>query len=896
MERTLAALERITPAEYAGVTWPRASGFRVYDLAAALIFAAERLAASTNGFLIGVNVGVVSTRPEHFILARLLCCYGARVYFICTQPVVWTDGHAMLFRSLWQSLGRYHEHLDCAPLYDVTSDNFTHGANFTIMTNLPEQGGHPLAETCDLVFANEVFSHAPSAFEHTLARLGIILRGGGTLELFGFAGDPALLDHCLRRCSDFGFSARAATRRGEGRLTLVRMSAVDPDYRRDDQPLIWKTRAEKLHQQLVEERARHWAERNRFSARINRLTTYGPLGEQPWQLGLVHTWFQGGAEAYAIDEVYPGDWMQHFEDLLASRWRPPDGFYQLPPSHWELVRTESGRVLRAGILNPIGVQTVLFPRPGANVGFRSLWRWRRQGAQTVWFHEADGWKQFDLPGYLVARASRLIARRLLPLLKRYVEVEPAKMDDCVLGLGKRIFKRSQPALVFYPHSGEASQAAWNEWLASEKRRVRIGGPADEPLKIVHYIGGLHPGGAERQLCNLAIGQHNAGIDVRVLTTGPKEHDDLQYSGLLSAGDVPICQACRHVVDPAVVGAVPWQLLRSVPHEIQDGVVNLVYELLAHPPDILHGWLDQPNVIAGIAGLLAGVPHIVLSTRNSNPTNFPRFCEHFFQTWYQFVTRSKRVHLIANSHSGAASYAEWIGLPVERFHVVFNGVCFDHFPEPSAERRRQARKLFGLVDQDRVVCGAFRLAAEKQPELFLEVVRRVRERVPRLRVLLAGDGDLEKRVQEVIREAGMESYLQLLGRRADVGSVFLASDATLLTSTLEGCPNVVLESQYLGVPVVATNGGGTGDAILHGITGFLTGVSDAAGLADSLTRILLDESLQQRLSAAGPSFVQRRFALEQMVDQTMAVYGRMGIPVKQVGQTDTEKPGLSSRVA
>jgi glycosyltransferase involved in cell wall biosynthesis len=234
-----------------------------------------------------------------------------------------------------------------------------------------------------------------------------------------------------------------------------------------------------------------------------------------------------------------------------------------------------------------------------------------------------------------------------------------------------------------------------------------------------------------------------------------------------------------------------------------------------------------------------------------------------------------VHFIANSHVGAASYSEWIGLPVERFHVILNGIELGHFPTPTAQARREARARLGLSEADRVVSGVFRLAEEKQPDLFLEVIRQANTRVPRLRVLLVGEGDLEDRVVQAIQTTGMKDYVRLLGRCSDVASILVASDANLLTSKVEGCPNIALESQQLGVPIVATAGGGTVDAVEHGTTGFLAGINDAASLADHLTCVLTDESLQKRLAAAGPAFVAARFGLETMVERTLAVY-RQGL--------------------
>src|SRR5262249_36925759 len=148
-------------------------------------------------------------------------------------------------------------------------------------------------------------------------------------------------------------------------------------------------------------------------------------------------------------------------------------------------------------------------------------------------------------------------------------------------------------------------------------------------------------------------------------------------------------------------------------------------------------------------------------------------------------------LLSNSRSGAESYASWFGAPYELFHLITNGMHFGHFPERTAETRRAARARFGLGEGDRVVCGIFRLDPEKYPDVFLRVVEEVEKRVPGLRVLLAGTGTLARQVKETVRRRSLGRFLTLLGRRQEVGSILLASDAMLLTSDLEGTPNAVL---------------------------------------------------------------------------------------------------------
>jgi glycosyltransferase involved in cell wall biosynthesis/SAM-dependent methyltransferase len=1134
MQMTFAELAQASPAGFSSVAWPCRGEHSIDDLAGELIRVADALAHSVNGPLVGVTLGVVSSHPEHVILARLLACHGASVSFFCPHPVVWDDHYGSLCRALVSILERYHEQLNHAPLSRVTVDNFTEGPDFALEPQWPVKAENLPAKQYDRLFVYDLLGETPEGVEERLVQFGALLRSGGSLELFGPERGPAtqaVLGQVLEQANSVGFGGQAAgsSPRGDWRLNLqwmgksvreypsdldhaqllahcearlhfgshfvsgadvleagcgsgrgarmflaagaasvvgldysdealavARKHGADPriEYRQWDlnqtplplpdnrfdvvvclevlehiyeqRALIaeflrvlrpggrlvlsvpdrafeeefvtfnshrntfhvsvpsraefeqlltgftqlrfarqidfvascvledeggalsgdwceqspgpekntvetifavgikppaslaqsvgpyrphlrvfenalsthvgWRRWSLTLERELAKEKLQSWADRNRYEPLVRRRMMQGPMGDPDWLGVCMQAWVRCGIEAYSVQEIMPGNWISRFEEVYRSRGKSSMRTAFPQPLHWEMIQTNAGPLLQTGMANPGGVSTVLFPCPEGHVGIRALWRWKRRGAKTIWFYESEGWKQYDLLGYLAWRTTQWLGRRALPWVASLKNTNVPTGGARVMLGAMRLGGISRPAMVSYAEPGTSCRAAWLEWLADAEGSLPQKQPAGRPLKTIHCIGALNAGGAERQLCNLAQGQKRRGIDVRVLTMCELENDLAHYSGLLAEEKVPVRQAGRPYVSPAIHRSVPWSFLRSVPASIQYSVVNLLYELLADRPDVLHCWLDQPNVAGAIAGLMAGVPHIILSTRNSNPTNFPRILEDYFQEWYQLAARSRRVHFIANSHSGAASYAEWLDLPVERFHVVFNGICFDHFPKPTAELRQQARQSFGLSAEDRVVCGVFRLAAEKQPELFLDVLRRVHARVPHLQVVLAGVGDLEERARQVIRATGMEHYVRLLGRRSDIGTIFMASDASLLTSTLEGCPNAALESQYLGVPIVATSGGGTIDAVQHGVTGFLAGIHDAEGLAGALTHLLLDEVLRQRLSAAGPEFVRRRFALEPMVDQTMAVYETAQVPSPSSRRILPLEPELVSRVA
>jgi glycosyltransferase involved in cell wall biosynthesis len=94
----------------------------------------------------------------------------------------------------------------------------------------------------------------------------------------------------------------------------------------------------------------------------------------------------------------------------------------------------------------------------------------------------------------------------------------------------------------------------------------------------------------------------------------------------------------------------------------------------------------------------------------------------------------------------------------------------------------------------------------------------------------------------------------------------------LTSRFEGTPNVLIEAQAAGIPVVAPDVGGVNEALLDGVTGILVGKRQASSLARAILEILEDPGWKERAATEGPAFVSKRFGHRRMIDDTIAAYG------------------------
>jgi len=269
-------------------------------------------------------------------------------------------------------------------------------------------------------------------------------------------------------------------------------------------------------------------------------------------------------------------------------------------------------------------------------------------------------------------------------------------------------------------------------------------------------------------------------------------------------------------------------------------------------------------VAALGSLMAGIPRVLLSCRSLNPGYFAPPPE-WMRELYRALAGSSRVLLSTNSRAGALDYADWLGLEPSTFRVLRNGLDPAALELSSLEARERLRRGLGVPVGTPTLAAVFRLGAEKRPLFFLDVVSRVREHVKDLVVLHAGRGPMQEEFHRAIRDRGLESCVRLLGSRNDIPDILSLADLVLLTSRHEGLPNVLIESQFLGVPVVSSDSGGAREAFRDGETGFLCNRNSVEQHAAACLRLLGDPRLRASMSRAATALAREQFQLEPTVE-------------------------------
>jgi glycosyltransferase involved in cell wall biosynthesis len=182
-------------------------------------------------------------------------------------------------------------------------------------------------------------------------------------------------------------------------------------------------------------------------------------------------------------------------------------------------------------------------------------------------------------------------------------------------------------------------------------------------------------------------------------------------------------------------------------------------------------------------------------------------------------------------------------------------------ELSITPRTDALKNLGITDDGRPIIGWIaRVTGVKNPMRALEVARAI----PSAHFVVAGGGDLLDEVKEAA-----PSNVSVIGW-AKAEDLFGVSDLILSTSENEGMPIALIEAQFAGKPVVATDVGGVSEVIANHETGLVTN-KNTGSIAAALNSLILDTQKRTQMSALATSRARALFSIDQMVNAHVSLY-------------------------
>ena len=365
------------------------------------------------------------------------------------------------------------------------------------------------------------------------------------------------------------------------------------------------------------------------------------------------------------------------------------------------------------------------------------------------------------------------------------------------------------------------------------------------MKVIHLISGGDSGGAKTHVLSLL--QHlNRTITAQ----------------LVCFRDGPFAQEARSLGIPVeIMGGnnIP-RLRRRLTEYIRSGGYELIH---------CHG--SRANMVGALLRRTTGLP--VVSTVHSDyrldymGRPFARLSFGAINAWalrkldYRIGVSDAMVDLLISR-----------GFAPDRFYSIYNGIDFTPAP-PQGDRLPYLRSLGADVDEDSVVVGiAARLNPVKDMSTLIRGFALARRDCPRLRLVIAGDGEEREKLGNLAKELGVEKEVTFAGWiSGGMDRFYSALDINALTSLSETFPYALTEGARFHLATVATAVGGIPYLIDQDVNGYLFAPGDAEDLGRRLAALGMDDALRRDMGEKLYAKASRDFSIQKTVDTQLRIY-------------------------
>ena len=367
------------------------------------------------------------------------------------------------------------------------------------------------------------------------------------------------------------------------------------------------------------------------------------------------------------------------------------------------------------------------------------------------------------------------------------------------------------------------------------------------MNVIHVIVGLNIGGAETALCRLVQSMNFCRHTVISLTDVGPLGLYLRTQGVNVVG----------------LGIQPKQI--AIP------IFRLTKIIRDLNPDIIQTWMYHADLVGGIAGVMAGVTHIVWGVRNTGIPQGKLSVTYLIIRVAAALSYFIPTTIVCNSEAGKDSHIK-IGYKKSKLLVIPNG--FDvNILSPIGFNKKNIRLKYNLPKSLFIVGVIARFDLLKGYETMVKVANKFLNNSNQ-NVIFVFVGKCVDSSNPFFNKStkilGAGGNVVLLGEQKNIPEIIVAFDILCSPSISEGFPNVVAEAMLMEKPCIVTD---VGDSrLIVGDTGVVVPPDNADSIIDSIL-MFSKMSISERIKLGGMARerIITKYGIQKMVNSFKLVY-------------------------
>jgi glycosyltransferase involved in cell wall biosynthesis len=373
------------------------------------------------------------------------------------------------------------------------------------------------------------------------------------------------------------------------------------------------------------------------------------------------------------------------------------------------------------------------------------------------------------------------------------------------------------------------------------------------LHVLFVTQSLELGGTEKQVVALAdrLNTHRISCSIFTFQKDGALKEEVQskrirlYTGGLSKGDIP--RRCWKIA------AAQWKLVRCI-REVK--------------PTVLHAYLPLTTFLGAVAAEVAGVPRIIISKRalGTHQDRHPllRIVDRLANALSDIIT--------VNSKAVWRDTIQRDHVAPSKLRLIYNGIDYAKIDRVGSTNLSRLKRDLKIGANEKIILNVANYIPYKGHFDLLRAAHIVLREAPESKFLLVGeDRGLLGQLQVMAAELGIQRQALFLGKRQDIRELLTISHVSVSASHEEGFSNAILEAMAAGLPVVATDVGGSPEAVLEGITGWLVPPRRPDILASRILSLLKNADQASAFGQRGRMRIQKSFSMNRMVESHLDLY-------------------------
>jgi glycosyltransferase involved in cell wall biosynthesis len=233
----------------------------------------------------------------------------------------------------------------------------------------------------------------------------------------------------------------------------------------------------------------------------------------------------------------------------------------------------------------------------------------------------------------------------------------------------------------------------------------------------------------------------------------------------------------------------------------------------------------------------------------------------------FTTYAKKCRVSCISQAVAKHVNHTLGVSLKNISINYNAIPDVNLQISKAEARRELK----LQDNDFILLTIGRLRVQKSTETLLLAMPFIRDKIKGLKVLIIGEGELEKDLKNISTKLELDLIVNFIGGTTYPEKYLLASDIFVLPSVFEGLPTVVLEAFRASIPVIASDIDGVNELINHEVNGLLFEPKNSVQLGNNVMKLFYHPEFRNQLGFSGYTTYKSKYDIKTYASEIEALY-------------------------